>query len=248
MIGPIISTDNGAELVTQDGLALAINIPTVNGDIQLFDFSVDLLRALLWEYNDATNLQSILQQKQDWYNANQTQFWTDFYNNIFNLATADEFGLAIWSIILDIPLFVPQPPDPTDKPTFGFNNSYFTNFNRGGFSTRTGGATNLPLEIKRIALQLRYFQLCSSGTVPEINRFLNYVFANYGRVFLRDNHDMTQTYVFLFPVDSDLIYLFENFDLLPRPSGVGSTYADATRAAFGFGQFNLNFNRGTFKE
>ena len=73
---------------------------------------------------------------------------------------------------------------------------------------------------------------------------LKYVFANYGLAYLRDNHDMTQTYVFNFPVTADLQYLFNNFDLLPRPSGVQSNWIDATIECFGFNSFNYNFDNG----
>ena len=34
-------------------------------NIQEFDFSVDILQALLWQYNDATKLQALLQKKQE---------------------------------------------------------------------------------------------------------------------------------------------------------------------------------------
>ena len=81
----------------------------MSGGIQLFDFSVDLLRAILWQYNDATRLQSLLQQKQDWYNEQQTEFWSSWYRDVFNLDTANDFGLAVWSIILEVPLTIGVP-------------------------------------------------------------------------------------------------------------------------------------------
>jgi hypothetical protein len=248
MTGPILTTETGSILTDNIGRSIRTDVATSNADIQMFDFIVDLLAALLWQYNSATRLQSILQQKQDWYSENQTQFWTDWYTNVFNLATANEFGLNVWSIILNLPLFVNSSSDSLSKPTFGFNAGYFKNFGRGNFSSRTGGTAALSLEIKRIALQLRYFQLCSSGTVPEINRFLAYVFRNYGKAFLLDGHDMTQSYVFEFTLTGDLQYLFENFDLLPRPAGVGSTWSDSTRRVFGFGAANLNYNNGNFRQ
>lgn len=248
MTAPLLGTNTGSIITDNIGREIEIDVATSNADIQTFDYSVNLLAALVWQYNNATRLRSILQHKQDWYDANQTQFWEDWYANVFNLATANEFGLNVWSIILDLPLFVNSSSDSLSKPTFGFNGSYFKNFNRSNFSSRTGGTAALPLEIKRIALQLRYFQLCSSGTVPEINRFLAYVFRDYGKAFLQDHGNMTQTYVFEFTLGGDLQYLFENFDLLPRSAGVGSSYSTTSRKVFGFGAANLNFNRGGFRQ
>ena len=73
-------------------------------------------------------------------------------------------------------------------------------------------------------LQLRAFQINSSGTVPEINRFLKFVFAPWGTGYLQDNGNMTQEFIFNFPITWDLQFVFE-LDLLPRPAGVSSTYS-----------------------
>ena len=91
--------------------------------IESYDFSVNLMRALLWQYNDAENLQSVLQQKQDWYTINQTEFWQDWYDNVFNLLTANQFGLNVWAIILGLPLNVTlAPSDGLDIFCFGIDN------------------------------------------------------------------------------------------------------------------------------
>jgi len=87
--------------------------------IEDFDFSVDILSALLWRNNQSANLQSILQQKQDWYAANHEQFWTDWCTNVFNLETANEFGLSVWAQILGIPLSLIVAPN--TGPQFGFD-------------------------------------------------------------------------------------------------------------------------------
>ena len=242
--GVDITTDKGVDITTQTGVQIEAALPTSNRDIQLFDFSVDLLAAILWQYNDAANLQSILQQKQDWFNENQEQFWIDFYNNIFNLETANEFGLAVWAIILGLPLFINAPPTPDDVPIFGFGSANgAVNFDNGILGEQNGTVYNLPLETKRTALKLRYFQITSSGTVPETNRMLDYVFGSKGKAFLEDYGDMTQGYIFLFPVTWDLAYIFNNLDILPRPAGVGSSWIDATLPYFGFGPANLGFDQ-----
>lgn len=212
-------------------------------DIERFDFSVDLRRAILWEYNEALNLQGLLNAKNDWYVANQTQFWQNWMTDIFDLQTANQFGLYVWSIILGLPLYVNSPP--ITSLIFGFNGSGGVNFDNGILNDQNGSTELLPMETQRIALRLRYFQLVSSGTVPETNRMLADVFADYGPAWLIDNHDMTQTYIFNFPVTWDLKYLFTNYDILPRPAGVGSGYIDATLKYFGFNSFNYNFDNGT---
>ena len=244
-----ITNQNGEIITNEFGQTTTTAVAIADPDIQQLDFSVNLLRALLWQYNDAANLQSIIESKQNWYDENQTQFWNDWATNVFNLATANEFGLAVWSILLDFPLFINYAPSVNDK-NWGFGSNHY-NFGNGNFAPANGGSIVLPDATNRLALQLRYFQLCSSGTVPEINRFLNYIFKIYnnssaGQVFLVDNQNMTQTYYFLFPVTWDLQFLFNNFDILPRPAGVGSAYKDTTLNYFGFGANRLNFSNGNF--
>lgn len=99
--------------------------------VQEFDYSVDLLRALLWQYEDAAGLQALLRQKSEWYDANHAQFWLDWHRDVFNLPTASEFGCAVWGVILGVPLSLSL-PGTGDRPAFGFglNNQ---NFERGNF-------------------------------------------------------------------------------------------------------------------
>lgn len=215
--------------------------------IQQFDFDVDILQTILWQYNEATRLQSLLQQKQDWYNNNQTAFWDDWYRDVFDLRTANLFGLQVWAIILGQPIVFSNVSNP-DKPTWGFGD-YHRNFNRGNFMSTDGFTYRLSVETARVLLQLRYFQLTSSGTVPEINRILKSVFEeNYGFAYLRDNLDMTQTYIFNFALPSDMRFLFNNYDVLPRPAGVGSNYEVIVVETWGFGPDHENFDNGNFSE
>lgn len=241
----LIAGENGTIITGENGIAIAGDEVTSNNDIQLFDFSIDLTKALLWQYNDAQNLQSIIASKQAWLDANHADFWSGWIANVFNLNTANDFGLSVWSIILDLPLFVNEGATPAGTISFGFGSSN-GNFGNSNFGNLNGRTINLPTETKRIALQLRYFQLCCSGTVPEINRFLKWVFRNYGSAYLIDNHDMTQQYVFLFSLTWDLKYLFNNFDILPRPAGVANVYRDGTKNTFGFGPLRLGFGQGNF--
>ncbi len=63
-----------------------------------------------------------------------------------------------------------------------------------------------------------------------------------GKVFVLDPLDMSYIwYVFNFNPDERLRLLLDNFDLLPRPSGVGAKYRIVTRPAFGLGEKRKNF-------
>jgi hypothetical protein len=184
-------------------------------NVQGFDFTVDVLQSILWQYNQATTLLALLNNKQNWLDENQTKFWfnvdaaTDetgngWYQNVFNLITADTFGLAVWSIILGLPLYVTTPQVPNSQ-IWGFNeytddtdtaliNNYF---NFGSSSDTVSNFSNLNTTIslqpeeQRFLLRLRYYQLITRGqilspqalesdsnlnpTPYDINAFLNYL-------------------------------------------------------------------------
>lgn len=211
--------------------------------IQEFDYSVNLLQAILWQYNDALRLQALLEQKQEWYDENQRDFWQNWYRDVFDLRTANDFGLTVWAIILNIPLTITSGDDP-DIERFGFG-AFRLNFTRGNFAP-SGSGVRLTTEQRRLVLRLRYFQLVSRGAIPEINQFLRSIFGELGNVYVLDGLDMTMTYVFTFAPPKNLFFVLRNFDVLPRPAGVGVNFVITTRLVFGFGPFRANFNRGNF--
>lgn len=211
-------------------------------NIQEFDFTINLLQSILWQYNKAINLQEILVLKQVWYDQNQTQFWTNWYDNVFNLMTADIFGLSVWSFILNVPLYINLFPEPMDSQIFGFDtnptSSGYYNFTRGCFSSQ-GTQLFLTEEEQRLILRLRYYQLVSRGAIPEINKFLNTLFQTsvppfFGTAWVLDGLDMTMTYVFNFDMPYVMRKVLVELDLLPRPATVGLKYIVLTDHIFGF--------------
>lgn len=199
-------------------------------NIQYFDFSVNLLQSLLWQYNDADRLQTLLTKKQEWYSENQQKFWEDWYRNVFDLRTANEFGLSVWAIILNLPLQIGVPYNP-NKPTFGFgpegmgtNNN--KNFENGNFSAADSFSL-LTLEEKRFFLRLRYFQLTSRCSTIEINKFLNFLLQDFDfnwSAYVLDNLDMTIEVVFTENPGRRFLFILKIFDLIPRATGVAITY------------------------
>lgn len=206
--------------------------------IQTFNYSVNLLQSIIWQYDEATHLVSLLNQKQAWYNTNQTQFWQNWFTNVFNLQTANNFGLSVWSYILNIPLFFLVEMEASDKPNWGFNafttpptleNTYL-NYQNSNFST-IGSVLTLTTEQQRFLLRLKYFQLSNRVDVTDVNTFLNYLISTSnigwaGNIWMLDNLNMTITYEFTvagFP--PILLQIIQQFDVLPRPTGVSIIYS-----------------------
>jgi len=213
-------------------------------NIQEFDFSVDIRKVIPWQYDSAPALQSLLTSKEAWYEQNHAQFWRDFYTNIFDLRTANSFGLLIWSIILDLPLFNQGDISPDDYPSFGFAD-FGLNFDNGNFATDATTTSGITLEQKRQLLRLRYYQLTSDGTVLSINRALADVFGT-GQAYVLDGLDMTMTYCFTVSLSGGFYTILRDFDILPRPAGVDINIVYADLLSFGFGDYYLPFDQGNF--
>ena len=187
------------------------------------DFSIDLQKCILWQYDKANNLKKLITKKEDWYKLNTTDFINDFYKNIFNIDTANDFGLSVWGKVL--------------------------NFDRT--VVFIGGTTHyLTTEQYRFLLkgQILKFNM-KYVSVPEINRYLRVIFneQNNYRVFVRDNLDMTMTYNItkdMGEIQEEITQLLNSYDFLPRPSGVNINIVVNYNGYFGFE--GVGNNRGGF--
>lgn len=204
----------------------------------------DPLVGVIWQYEKSENILSLLNSKKAWYDLNYLEFLVDWITNVAFLETANEFGLAVWAIILDLPLFTVSQPSPPSYPAFGFS-PHGMNFENGNFAVDAPTINNLSVEQKRLILRLRYFQLTTRCSVPEINEFLSVLFGP-GKVFVLDNLNMTITYVFTSAPDSGLMYVLQQFDVLPRPAGVEVDFMMSAVDGFGFDPYGLNFDNGNF--
>lgn len=213
--------------------------------IKRFDYGIDLQAALLWQYNDAARLQSLIEQKQQWYDANAAGVWDYWFSGVFNLATATDDGLAVWSIILGLPLYTVGAPSPSNYPAFGFA-AFGGNFYNYNFANTLPPIYGLTTEQKRLILQIRYFQLTTRATVTDINRMLVYLFGQ-GQAYVVDLLNMEMVYVFVGDVSDGFLAALEALDVLPRPSGVKLTIAHGGVPAFGFADFGLNFDSNFFE-
>lgn len=179
---------------------------------QDFTFSVDLLQSLIWQYNDALSLQSLIEQKQAWVNSNQTDFWNNWYRDVFDLRTANDFGLQVWSIILGV-VFALKEEVPTV--IFGFDGSLGQTFNNAGFASE--GSMVLTTEQKRTILQLRYRQMTTNASIDAMQDALSKIFS--GAKFF-DGLDMTVTMTYPAIPSSQMLFILDNYDVIPRPNSV----------------------------
>lgn len=74
------------------------------------------------------------------------------------------------------------------------------------------------------------------------------MFGDQGKVHVLDPLDMSYAvYVFTYAPSSWQLFVLQDMDALPRPSGVGAKIRVISKPTFGFGEYHSNFG-STFAE
>src|SRR4051812_36280136 len=121
----------------------------MTGTIQQFNFDANVLQTLLWQYENAPNIKALVQAKQDKWDVDFTTFWEHFISDIFDLKTANTFGLSVWAIILGTPIVYNLPGAGVEGWGFG---QYRKNFTNGNFQGAAGTGYVLSQETARVIL------------------------------------------------------------------------------------------------
>lgn len=219
-------------------------------NIQQFDLEADLLRAILWQYEKAPRLKKLVEGFHEIHNDNNAGFWQQWYRDVFNVDTANEFGLRLWARILDVKLAVEF--EPQEKMAFGFGANRRRFGKKSNFGARDGASVSLTVEQLRLAVKARYFMLTTQPTMDNINEFMRAnLWRGESKAYALDTFDMEFWYVFTYAPDPGLQFLLDNTDFLPRPSGVKMNWRIISKKAFGFGRhrkrFGNNSNFGTIQ-
>lgn len=164
------------------------------------NFTPDLSRCYLWQYDKATAMQTLLNGEVNFFNVSVGEFWNDWLTYIFNIDTADTdlspatvgFGLSLWGILLGV---------------------------QWGTYLDNGVQTPISADMYRRMLKARFFCFRSNGSVADINTYLQIVFDGKP-VFCRDNFDMTITILSYVELTAEELAVLLSPGFLPIPAGV----------------------------
>lgn len=144
-----------------------------------------LLQALKWQHNNAADITLLLEKQQQWVDQYLNGFWDDWYRDVFDLRTANIFGILVWCIILDLPASDFNLYDIENPFAFGMDRQNYiysgaapipadANIEGGNFYG-AGRTAILELDEMRKLLRTRYVHLISNGSIAFINRMLRYI-------------------------------------------------------------------------
>lgn len=157
-------------------------------------------------------------------------------NDNLSISSAKGVGLDLWGNLLHLSRFIPSES--------GENYAYF-NFNDKNFKSNGGlifynknrpNYGELDDLYYRQLLLIIYQSYFLNSSIPTLNQFTLESLADYGSVYVRDTTDMSyQIYIFNNKIPAWLNYMMTNYDILPRPAGVGSKIIERDIRRFGFG-------------
>lgn len=152
----------------------------------------------------------------------QTGNLDDFYDLIWNINTAQGYGLDVWGRIIGVSrtLQIPLP----DR-NLGFKEATTVNadpFNQSPFYAGPPLTMNYQLSDNafRVLLFAKALANISDGAIPSINQLLLNLFPGRGKCYVTDNGAMTMTYTFEFPLASFELAIVSTSGVLPKPVGV----------------------------
>lgn len=183
--------------------------------------SIPLTNNILWQYDNAPSLKSLIESKQTWYDNNNEEFYSGLINNFLNINSANDWGLGLWGAVLQVPRIY--------------------NLN--------GEEVTLDRERYRKLIKAKLLLIKMNGTIPEIHKYLNFLFESSGQITVDDNLDMTITYRFNFNLSDLQLAILSTASLLPTPAGVKANILTLDSKVFGFnGSGALPFNQGRFAQ
>lgn len=154
----------------------------------------------------------------------QTANFDAFFDLVWNVDTAQGWGLDVWGRIVGVTrtvsiaagdFFGLEGPggasgDPFDVSPFYAGNPSTTNFNLTDQSFRT-------------LIFAKALSNISNGSIPSINQILLNLFPGMGNCYVTDGLDMTMTYTFKFLLSAVQQAIISQSGVLPKPVGVSAT-------------------------
>jgi len=185
----------------------------------------------------------------------------NFYNLVWNVDSAEGFGLDIWGRIVGLPTgrIIPIPGT---SGAFGFQNDDFPpdwqnfgNINQPGTGgpffngeITTGGYRLNDGSFLTLILTKALANIVAT-TIPALNQLIQNLFPGRGRCYVLDKGNMAMTFVFEFPLSIVEYAILAFSGVLPTPTGVKFNIIVVPAGTFGFaeqGPLVEPFNFGSF--
>lgn len=186
------------------------------GDIAPFD----IWTTIISQYGNSPAIDGIIESTAD--AIDPTLDFQSFFDLIWNVVTAQGYGLDVWGRIVGVSRTI-QIVGTVDY--LGFEEAGdpgFQPFDTAPFFSGESVTSNFDLSdtaFRTLIFAKALSNICD-GSIKAINQLLINLFPNRGNCFVRDNLDMTFTYVFQFVLSAVELAIVQTSGVLPKPTGV----------------------------
>ena len=200
----------------------------------LLSSNFDYTQTILSQYCDSPTINGILSSYSS--AIDPSVDFSNFYNNIWNIQTAQGQGLDDWGQIVNISRYLLVP---TTTNNLGFKEAFRIGYETTGpqpfgqapFGSGTQSTDTFALsdsDYRRLIL-IKAAANISNLSIPAINKLLQQFYGTSynnwpsGIAYVIDNEDMSMTYHFNFIPSSLQLAIIESSGIFPRPAGVSVT-------------------------
>lgn len=183
----------------------------------------DYWKTIISQYANSPVLTQLIANYDDY--IDQTANIDNFFDLIFNVDTAQGYGLDVWGRIVNVSRTLHIIGSVN---YFGFEEATTLSANPFGQAPFYSGApvtTNYDLsdDAYRTLIFAKALSNISNGSIKSINQLLLNLFPTRGNCYVTDGNDMTMTYTFNFFITPVELAIIEQSGVLPKPVGVQST-------------------------
>lgn len=184
----------------------------------------DPLRTVISQYANSPIINQLIANFDDY--VDQTVNMEAFFDLVWNVDTAQGWGLDVWGRIVGVSRVVQVVGGDV---FFGFaqavGNNNIDTFGAAPFYSGTPQTSNFTLtdSAYRTLIFAKALANISDGSIAGINQILLNLFPGRGNCYVTDGLDMTMTYTFEFALSPVELTIVSTSGVLPKPAGVSAT-------------------------
>lgn len=163
---------------------------------------IDVEQTIISQYGNSATITQLIQNMNTYIDPRAD--FDKFYDYVWNVETAEGFGLDIWGRIVGVERIINIQED-TPNP---------------GYYTFTSGAYVMPDNEYRVLILIKALANITDCSARSINQLLSNLFASRGRCYVLDLGGMSLRYTFEFYLKPFEYVIIMSLDLAPRPAGV----------------------------
>lgn len=197
---------------------------------------IDVEQTIISQYGNSATITQLIRNMNS--NIDPRADIDGFFDFVFNVDTAQGFGLDIWGRIVGVGRELQLP---SDSLYFGFGEAVpgAYPFGEQPFYDGTAPATQtfiLADDAYRQLILVKALANISAVNAKSLNQLLQNLFPGRGRCYVNDTGGMSLRYTFEFLLTSYEIAILTQSGAMPRPAGVSATLINVDSTPFGFSE------------